>query len=65
MTTPDENTAGLAEARRALAETRRSFSRTNSIVQDARQSMEQVHIIRERNHFADKFKRIIRGGSAA
>lgn len=63
MTVPDENTAGIDEARKALAESRRASVRTDHLLADARVAFARVKIDRETNHFAERFRRIIRGAA--
>jgi len=65
MTTPDETTSGKTAARRALIESRRAASRTDSIIAEARAATASVQESRQRNHYADKFRAIIQGGRNA
>lgn len=60
---PDENTSGVAEARKALAESRRSSVRADTLIADTRRALDRVRATREDNHFADKFRAIIRGAA--
>lgn len=61
--TPDETTSGIDEARKALAESRRSSRRADTLIADTRAALESVRASRENNHFADKFRAIIRGAA--
>lgn len=63
MSTPDENTQGREAARRALAESRRSSRRADTLIAESREAIEQVRQVRQTNHFADKFRAIIRGAA--
>lgn len=56
--TPHEETR---EARRALAETRASTAETAAIIENARAVFGDVRAHRQANHYADKFRAIIRG----
>ena len=62
-TTPEENTQGREAARRALAESRRSSVRADKLIAESREAIEQVRQVRQTNHFADKFRAIIRGAA--
>lgn len=59
--TPDDNRNDIDEARKALAESRRSTRRADILIADTRQSLDLVRVTRETNHFADKFRAIIKG----
>lgn len=59
----DENTSGIAEARKALADSRRSSRQADTIIADTRAALDRVRATREANHFADKFRAIIRGAA--
>ena len=63
MSTPDENTQDPTAARRALAESRRSSRRADSLIAESREAIETVRQVRQSNHFADKFRAIIRGAA--
>lgn len=63
MTAPDENTQGRTAARRALAESRRSSRRADTLIAESREAIEHVRQVRQSNHFADKFRSIIRGAA--
>jgi hypothetical protein len=56
--TPHEETR---DARRALAETRASTAATAAIIEEARVTFGSVRAHRQANHYADKFRAIIRG----
>lgn len=58
---PDENTSGLRDARKALAESRRSNKRADTLIAETREQLDKVRQSREDNHFADKFRAIIKG----
>lgn len=57
----DENTSGREEARKVLRESQRSSRRADILIAATRQSVGQVREAREANHFADKFRAIIKG----
>lgn len=61
MSPIDENTSGRTEARKALAESRRSSKQDDRLIAAAQAVLGQVREAREANHFADKFREIIRG----
>ncbi|MDQ2690358.1 MAG: hypothetical protein M3Y29_08810 [Chloroflexota bacterium] len=63
MSTPEENTQGREAARKALAESRRSSAKADRLIADTRAALDAVRASRERNHFADKFRAIIRGAA--
>lgn len=63
MSIPDENTSGIDEARKALAESKRATRRTDRVIIDAKLAIGQVRQAHEGNHFADKFRAIIRGAA--
>lgn len=63
MSTPEEQTSGIEEARRALAESRQSNRGVDKLIADTRKSFDQVREAHAANHFADKFRRIIRGAA--
>ncbi|WOF23856.1 hypothetical protein N8K70_04010 [Microbacterium betulae] len=48
-------------ARRALDETRESTARTSEILTDALDVFAAIRAHRERNHYADKLRAIMRG----
>lgn len=62
--TPTEQTSGKREAQQALAESRRAEHRTDSIIDEARAALATVKADRLQNHYADKFRIIIRGNRA-
>lgn len=62
MTPADENTSGIDEARKALAESKQASRRADNLIGDVRSSLTQVRQAREVNHFTDKFRAIIQGG---
>lgn len=63
MSIPEENTQGREAARRALAESRRSSRRADTLIAESREAIEHVRQVRQTNHFADKFRAIIRGAA--
>jgi len=62
MTTPNEYTSGKGEAKAALAESRLASRRADTLISEARVTLDAVRVSRENNHFADKFRVIIQGG---
>ena len=62
MNTPDRQPHDeTRRARRALAETRASTAETAAIIAQAQVAFGAVREHRERNHYVDKFRAIIRG----
>lgn len=61
MTTPEDNTAGKGEARRALEESRQAASRTDSLIADMRAALTIVREHAEPDYYVDRFRAIIRG----
>lgn len=62
MMTPNEYTNDKGEAKAALAESRLSSRRADTLISDVKASIEAVRVSRESNHFTDKFRAIIQGG---
>jgi hypothetical protein len=60
---PEETTAGKAEAVRAWRESRRSRQRTRGLLADVTKQLQQSAALRERNHFTDGVKNMLRGAS--
>lgn len=62
MIRPDETpVAASRDAREALAETRASSAVTAAIIEEARVAFGSVREHRVANHYAEKFRAIIRG----
>jgi hypothetical protein len=60
----NEHTAGREEARRAREEARSASHRIDTLLDRIRTgSLAELRANRERNHFADKMRAIIRGES--
>lgn len=61
---PDsDDTAGLEDARKALRESRRR-SRTNEVLtHEVSNQVSYIREIRQKNHFADHFRDILRGNT--
>lgn len=58
----NEHTAGREEARRAREEARSATRRIESLLDAIRSGpIAEIRASRERNHYADKMRRIIRG----
>lgn len=58
-----EQTSGREEARKAVRDSQRSSRRADTLIADTRQAIDRVREARETNHFADKFRAIIRGAA--
>jgi len=63
MSNPEENTIDPRAARRALAESRRSSRRADTLIAESREAIAAVRLARQDNHFADKFRAIIKGAA--
>lgn len=63
MSPIDENTSGKSAALKALSDSKRLSRQTDSMIATARETLDQVRQSREENHFANKFRRIIRGAA--
>jgi len=61
MTTPNETTASIGEARRALIDSHRACATTSQVVNDVAGSLNLARAWREENHIAAKLRAIIRG----
>jgi len=61
MTTINDAASGLAASRRAVRDSERSSRQADTLIAEAQASVKQVREARESNHFADKFRAIIRG----
>jgi hypothetical protein len=51
----------VQEARRALDESQAKAAVTDGIIEEARAALDIVRAHRERNHYVEKFRTIIRG----
>lgn len=58
-----ENTAGKADARKALDESKSNARRSNRIIDAATAQMTRIRAERTENHFTERFREIIRGES--
>jgi hypothetical protein len=56
-----ENTAGRQEARKALAETRRSRRTAQRWLDEADRQIEKLRTARAENHFTEGVRRMLRG----
>lgn len=63
MSLPEENTQSRAAARRALIESQQSSRQADRLIAQSREAIDQVRQVRQTNHFADKFRSIIRGAA--
>lgn len=61
MTTPNENTASPAEARRALEESQARGRRTAGVIAEASRAFGAIIDHGERNHYTEKARTIMRG----
>jgi len=61
MIIPDETTASVGEARRALIDSHRAVAKTSRVVNDVAGSLNLARAWREENHIAAKLRAIIRG----
>ena len=59
----DENTSSPEEARKAVRDSQRASRRADTLIAETRAAIAQVREQRESNHFADKFRAIIRGAA--
>jgi len=61
---PDsDDTSGLEEAKKALSESRKRIRKDQQVVEKVSHQIDQIRGIRERNHFAEHFRDILRGNS--
>lgn len=60
---PEENTIDTYGARQALDAARASSRRADTLIAETREQLDRVRQTREENHFADKFRAIIRGAA--
>jgi hypothetical protein len=63
----DEDTSNpnIPAARKAWMETRTGEVDTSAAIEESRRLVQEVRSLRERNHFADKFREIIQGSRGA
>lgn len=59
----NETTQGREEARRAVAASQRSSRRADTLIAETTAMLGLARAHRESNHFADKFRAIIQGGT--
>lgn len=59
----NEDTSGLEEARQAVAQARKSNRSTDALIASTTKALKEARAVRESNHFADKFRSIIRGAA--
>jgi hypothetical protein len=62
---PDENTSGREDARKAVQAARASSRRADTLIANVGRDLGLARAHRESNHFADKFRDIIRGSAHA
>lgn len=58
---PDDATGTPETGRRALEESQRATARSNAIIEGAAATLNAVRELHEENHYAEKFRAIIRG----
>lgn len=64
MNTPEENTLTPEAVRRALAQSKTSARRTDTIVSEAAETFGKARDIGQRNGFTDGVKALLRGTAA-
>lgn len=61
---PDsDDTAGLEDARKALRESKNRNRNTQKVAHDVSDQVSYIREIRQKNHFADHFRDILRGNA--
>lgn len=57
----EETTSGIDEARKAVRAANLSSRQADNLIKSARGDLNELRELREANHFADKFRAVIRG----